>query len=231
MLAGSLVECDDEPNVFRHRPPVLNRGQRSSTGTHLAVSLLSGLVAGGTASRWNSWLTSALIAWVAASLVWLLWTWTALWPLDPSATAHLAKREDPSRVLRDLVLLFVAVGALLTVVLVVFHAHQSGLVRTLLGVACIAASWAVVHTIFTLRYARLYYVDPPGGLDFKQEPDPSYRDFAYVAFTVGMTFQVADTDIQKASIRATVLRHALLSFLFATVIIGVTVNLVAGLSK
>ena len=212
-------------------PPELNRRQRASAGTHLAVALTSGLVAGALAVRWNSWLTSALIAWVAASLVWLLWTWTALWPLDPSATAHLAKREDPSRLLRDLILLSVAVGALLTVVVVIFHAHQNGPVRTLLGVACVAGSWATVHTIFMLRYARLYYTDPPGGLDFKQDPDPSYRDFAYVAFTVGMTFQVADTDVQKPSIRATVLRHALLSFLFATVIIAVTVNLVAGLSK
>ena len=214
-----------------HPPPELNRRQRASAGTHLAVSLLSGLFVGALATRWNTWLTSALIAWVAAAVMWLLWTWTALWPLDPSVTAHLAKREDPSRVLRDLVLLSVALGALLTVVVVIFHAHQNGPVRTLLGVVCVAASWATVHTIFMLRYARLYYTDPPGGLDFKQDPDPSYRDFAYVAFTVGMTFQVADTDVQKASIRATVLRHALLSFLFATVIIAVTVNLVAGLSK
>jgi len=68
-------------------------------------------------------------------------------------------------------------------------------------------------------------------VDFKQDADPTYRDFAYLAFTVGMTFQVSDTDIGKSAIRETVLRHALISFLFGAVIIAVTINLVAGLSK
>ena len=94
-----------------------------------------------------------------------------------------------------------------------------------------AASWIVLHTILTLRYARLYYSNPKGGIDFKQDGDPTFRDFAYVAFTVGMTFQVSDTDIGKPAIRETVLRHALLSFIFGAVIIAITINLVAGLSK
>jgi uncharacterized membrane protein len=93
------------------------------------------------------------------------------------------------------------------------------------------ASWAVLHTIFVLRYARLYYSEPVGGIDFKQESDPTYRDFAYVGFTVGMTFQVSDTDIGKSTIRTAVLRHALLSFIFGAVILAITINLLAGLSK
>jgi uncharacterized membrane protein len=151
--------------------------------------------------------------------------------LEALDTARLAQREDPSRVVRDVVLLAVAVGAMVTVAVVIFHAHQSGPLRTALGVACVAASWVVLHTILTLRYARLYYTDPTGGIDFKQDADPTFRDFAYVAFTVGMTFQVSDTDIQKATIRETILRHALISFVFGAVIIAVTINLVAGLSK
>ena len=59
--------------------------------------------------------------------------------------------------------------------------------------------------------------------------EPDYRDFAYTAFTVGMTYQVSDTDITRREIRHTVLRHALLSFVFGAVIIGATVNIVAGL--
>jgi uncharacterized membrane protein len=83
-----------------------------------------------------------------------------------------------------------------------------------------------------LRYARLYYNDPRGGIEFA-EPDktPDYLDFVYVSFTVGMTFQVSDTDIQSSRIRRTVLRHALLSFLFGAVILGVTVNVVASLFR
>ena len=133
--------------------------------------------------------------------------------------------------MRDLVLLLLAVGSLLTVGLVIFRAHHSGSVRLALGVACVVASWAVLHTIFVLRYALLYYSEPVGGIDFKQEPDPTYRDFAYVGFTVGMTFQVSDTDIGKATIRTAVLRHSLLSFVFGAVILAITINLLAGLSK
>ena len=139
-------------------------------------------------------------------------------------------REDPSRRVRDLVLLLLAVGSLLTVGLVIFRAHDGGPVRLALGVAFVVASWGVLHTIFGLRYARLYFSEPVGGINFKQEFDPAYRDFAYVGFTVGMTFQVSDTDIGKGTIRTAVLRHALLSFVFGAVILAITINLLAGLS-
>jgi len=75
----------------------------------------------------------------------------------------------------------------------------------------------------------LYYTGPDGGVSFNQSEAPRYADFAYLAFTIGMTFQVSDTDLQTLAIRATVLRHALLSYLFGAVILATTVNLVAGL--
>jgi uncharacterized membrane protein len=221
----------ESSSAGRSSLPGLNRRQRASAGTHLAVSLLAGALVGGAVAAVLDWETAGLLAWIVAALVFLIWTWTAIWPLAASDTARLAQREDPSRVVRDVVLLAVAVGAMVTVAVVIFHAHQSGPLRTALGVGCVAASWMVLHTILTLRYARLYYTDPKGGIDFKQDADPTFRDFAYVAFTVGMTFQVSDTDIQKATIRETILRHALISFVFGAVIIAVTINLVAGLSK
>jgi len=71
-----------------------------------------------------------------------------------------------------------------------------------------------------------------GGIDFKTDDEqPDYRDFAYVAFTVGMTFQISDTDIQTRVIRRTVLRHALLAYLFGAVILAVAINLIANLVK
>jgi uncharacterized membrane protein len=209
----------------------LNRRQRASAGTHLLVSVFAAALAGAIAVAAGDWRNAWLIAWVAAATVFLIWTWTAIWPLDSSDTARLAQREDGSRAIRDVVLLVVSIGALLFVALVIFQATQSGPARTTLGVVCVTASWLVVHTIFALRYARLYYADPPGGLDFQQDAEPTFRDFAYVAFTVGMTFQVSDTAIQKTIIRTTVLRHALISFVFGAVIIAVTINVVAGLSR
>src|SRR5947209_6683090 len=80
-----------------------------------------------------------------------------------------------------------------------------------LGVASVVASWAVVHTIYTLRYARLYYSGDDsagesgsggGGMDFHDKHQPRFTDFAYLAFTVGMTFQVSDTELNTSAVRA-----------------------------
>jgi uncharacterized membrane protein len=204
--------------------------QRVTAGTHLLASVGVGVVLGAIVALAYDPLAGALVAWAVASLVFLGWTWTSIWPMDARDTSRVARREDPSRPLRDLVLLLLAVVSLLTVGLVIFRAHDSGPVRLMLGVACVVGSWAVLHTIFILRYAGLYYSEPVGGIDFKQEPAPTYRDFAYVGFTVGMTFQVSDTDIRNATMRVAVLRHALLSFIFGAVILAVTINLLAGLS-
>jgi uncharacterized membrane protein len=92
-------------------------------------------------------------------------------------------------------------------------------------------SWSLVHTVFTLKYARLYYTGLPGGIDFNDTGAPDYHDFAYLAFTIGMTFQVSDTNIQSKPIRRTVLRHAWLSFPLVAVIIATSINLVSGLAR
>jgi uncharacterized membrane protein len=102
----------------------------------------------------------------------------------------------------------------------------------LIGVAAlsVAISWWLVHTIFTLRYARLFYTFG-GGIDFHQDVQPRYWDFAYVAFTIAMTYQVSDTNLTSASLRETALRQALLSYLFGVVVVATTINVVAGLLK
>jgi len=120
--------------------------------------------------------------------------------------------------------------------LVIVDAGQSGsassLAQVFLSVLSVIASWTVIHTLFTLRYARLYFLDgTEGGIDFGSDDRPRYSDFAYVAFTLGMTYQVSDTTLRSARLRATALRHVLLSYLFGAVIIAVTINLVAGLMR
>jgi uncharacterized membrane protein len=92
----------------------------------------------------------------------------------------------------------------------------------------VVLSWTVVHTVFMLRYAHEYYTPPVGGIDFKSgDYEPDYRDFAYLAFTVGMTYQVSDTELNRREIRHTLLRHALLSYLFGAVILALLVNVIA----
>jgi len=82
-----------------------------------------------------------------------------------------------------------------------------------------------------LRYARIYYADIPGGVDFNEAHPPQYSDFAYLAFTIGMTYQVSDTTLRNRVLRRTVLVHALISYVFGVVIVAAGINLIAGLAK
>jgi len=99
-----------------------------------------------------------------------------------------------------------------------------------LAIGAIASSWILVHTVFTLRYAHLYYGNdikqkkPPGGLDFPNEPEPDYLDFAYFSFVIGMTSQVSDVAIGAKTMRRTALAHGVLSFGFNAIIIALTVG-------
>ena len=100
-----------------------------------------------------------------------------------------------------------------------------------LALVSVFVSWTLVHTVFTLKYARRYYSGTAGGIDFNGTGAPDYPDFAYLAFTIGMTFQVSDTNIRSRPIRRTALRHAWLLFPLGAVIIATSINLVSGLAK
>ncbi len=219
------------PSPTPSSPAPGSQPQAAGSGIRLGVSGLSGVLAGAVVVVAGSWAIGGLVAWVVAASTFLLWTWISLWPSDAERTALLARREDPSRPASDVLLLGIASASIIAVAVVIIPAGRTGWLQVSLGIACIVVSWMVVHTVFMLKYARCYYTEPDGGIDFKQDSQPSYRDFAYVAFTVGMTFQVSDTDVQKTEIRTTVLRHALISFLFSAIIIAVTINVIAGLSR
>jgi uncharacterized membrane protein len=201
----------------------------------VTVSVLVGLIAGLLAVPLAPLVLPPLVAWDVAAVIYVGWVFVKLWHLDAEETARHAEREDPTRAAADLILICAAVASLgaVGVVIVVAGGH-GGALQILEGsfaVFSVLASWAVIHTVFMLRYARLYYLDEDGGADFHQPGAPRYSDFAYVAFTVGMTYQVSDTELNTSDFRANVLRHALLSYLFGTVIVALVINLVAGLSR
>jgi uncharacterized membrane protein len=194
-----------------------------------------GLAAGIITAVYAPWQTVPLLAWSAVALSWLATLWWRIGRMGADETRRHALAEEPRRSVAGAVLLSSSVISLVAVVFGVIKAGSSrGETKGVLlaaGILTIVASWAVVHTLFTLRYAGLFYDDPDGGVDFNDDNEPSYADFAYLAFTIGMTYQVSDTDITSWRIRHTALRHALLSYLFGTVIIAATINLVAGLAK
>ena len=106
--------------------------------------------------------------------------------------------------------------------------HTMEVLLTVMAVVAVAVSWAVVHTMYALRYAHLYYREQQGGIDFHDDGPPDYRDFGYLAFTIGMSFAVSDPDIIDRTIRRTVTEHALVSYVFGAVIVGLTINVMAG---
>jgi len=207
------------------------RGRR--TVARLIVAFLAGIVAAVVASLLSGWKYVPAIAWDVTGAVFCALAWRAVWPMSAAATAERATEEDLSRANTDVLLLTASVVSLAAVTLVLAGAHHAhGVTRVELasvGLVTVAVSWLTVHTIFMLRYALLYYAEPAGGIDFGSDEPPSYRDFAYLALTLGMTFQVSDTALRTTALRGTALRHALLSYLFGAIILAVAINLVAGL--
>jgi uncharacterized membrane protein len=108
--------------------------------------------------------------------------------------------------------------------------HASQLTAAGVGLASVALSWLLVPTVCTARYATIFYA-AKAGIDFNEHDPPRYSDFAYLAFTIGMTYQVSDTNVTSKSVRAVVFRHALLSYSLGAVILAATINLVAGLAR
>ncbi|MEP6632373.1 MAG: DUF1345 domain-containing protein, partial [Lapillicoccus sp.] len=165
-----------------------------------------------------------------------VWMWASIWKLDPEATQAHSQRENPGRETTNLVVIAAGLASIVAVGAVLFGAtNDDGSIKFFeagLSVLSVFVTWTTVHTVYTTRYAQLYYEGRPGGIDFNQDDElPDYRDFAYLAFTVGMTFQVSDTDLKTKAIRRTALHQALVSFPLGTVIIASSINLVSGLAK
>ncbi|HZA09945.1 DUF1345 domain-containing protein [Mycobacterium sp.] len=212
---------------------MLIRLLRDTLAVRVAVAVLVGVAVAAVVAGHAGW-RYALAGWVAAAAVYVVWTWTVVWPMDATSTALHATREDPTRMFTDILVVVAAFGSLGGVgYLLIAGSSQSNqaIVAAAVGVVSVVAAWVSVHTLFTLHYARLYYIDEDGGINFNQQEPPCYPDFAYVAFTIGMTYQVSDTDIQDSAIRKAALRHALVSFVLGAIILAVTVNLIAGLSS
>jgi uncharacterized membrane protein len=178
------------------------------------------------------WLVSFLLGWDMVTLVFLGWVWTTIRGKDAKGTERLALAEDDSRAAADTVILGASVVSLVAIFFTLSEAAKSSgayaVLLAAIAVLSIIFGWAAIHTTFTLMYARLYYSPPSGGIDF-EDGDPDYRDFAYMAFTIGMTYQVSDTGVSQKRVRRVVTRHAVLSFVFGTMIIAVAINAVANL--
>lgn len=196
----------------------------------LAVAALVGLLVG-LLLTWTSGAAAALGGWAAAGFLYVLWTMLVVVPMGAEETLEHALREEPTRVAGHTIVLLAGLASLGGVVIVLLDGGLKGSPVTSAAVlAAIVSSWATTHTVFAMRYARMYCTEPIGGVDFHQRELPRYTDFTYIAVTVGMSFAISDTDLGASAFRRVAQVHALLSYLFGTVIVALLVNLVAGLA-
>lgn len=206
---------------------------RMNERARLACAVVVALAVAVPVALVSPWQLSVLVGWDVVAVVFVAWTWLRIGRLDGGDTCTHAKHEDTSRDANRVLLASAAVASLVGAIGALalgkhVHGPLSG-VLTAAAIGTVIVSWTLIHTLYTLRYADLYYGDIPGGFDFNSDDEPDFRDFAYVAFTVGMTFQIADTNVTDQRLRRTILVHSLLSYLFGTVIIGLTINVLAGL--
>ena len=192
-----------------------------------AIVLVVALVLG---ADWPVALTGS---WGVAALVIICVVWIRIYRMDAEKTKKNARSEDFSRPTADLVVLAASVSSLGAIGYTLARAgHSHGATKGLLialALSVVSLSWLTVHTLYLVRYGDQYYRDPIGGIEFNDQEPPDYRDFAYLALTIGMTFQVSDTTLQTKAMRRLAIRHALLSFLFVAVIGALTINTVGAL--
>lgn len=161
------------PSSTVENPP---RPKGPSVGVRVGGSAAAGALSALVVAILGPWWLIPLSGWDMAALIFVIWMWRSLWSLDAAGTAKQARRENPRRAAADSLLLSASIASLIAVGLVLVRAgHSSGLTKGLLiglGVASIILAWSVVHTVFILRYAKLYYEGIPGGVDFNEEEPP-----------------------------------------------------------
>ncbi len=200
----------------------------------LAIAVAIGAVALAVTIVFLSWQIAVLVGWDSVAVSFVVMVWASTHHRDSMTVEAQAVREDDTQVGSDVVLVGASIASLIGVTFVLLKAATAnGAAHTglaALAVASVLCSWASVHTVYMLRYARLFYTGEDGGIDFHAKGYmPTYGDFLYVALTVGMTFQVSDTDLTAMEIRRAAVRHALLSYLFGVVVVAITINVVASL--
>ncbi|MBE0011078.1 DUF1345 domain-containing protein [Arthrobacter sp. AET 35A] len=177
-----------------------------------------------------------LIAWCTAGVLALAWVWRICWRQSPEGTKRIAQEESASRVTDNAIVTACIASIAAVAVALVQSSNQTGdpvsVALVILGVLGTMVAWALVNTVYALKYARMYFIDHGAdGFDVKQETDPTYSDFAYFAFTIGMSYAGPEVEPINTEIRRKALFHALLSYFFGTVLIAVAINLVTNLGQ
>jgi uncharacterized membrane protein len=182
--------------------------------------------------------TGLMMSWDIFSLLMVTMMWIIFFNIPEASINLMAEREDDSRTVIFFIVLISVLISLLGIVILLRSSSQSLVNKNLhepVSMIGVALSWFLLHTTFTIHYAHLYYNDDgqqqgvPNGIDFPGQNHPDYLDFAYFSFVIGMTFQVSDVSISIRKIRRLALLHGIVSFLFNSIIVALTISVIANL--
>ncbi len=206
-----------------------------------ALCILLGAFAGVMGWMWLGLVgkVAFLVSWILALTIYMILLGIVIFQADGPMTKQRVSRDEPNRVFLLIVLVLVAllgnisVGVILTSVGNEHPTHARLLVG--LSVWAVIMSWFLLHTAVGQHYARLYYEDTdrhgrpyPGGMrrgfNFPGSPEPTYLDFLYVSFTVGLTYAMSDVNVTNEIQRRMVLIHSVVSFFFYSTVLGVVLN-------
>ena len=183
-----------------------------------------------------------LISWNVGTGSLLMLIWSVILTAHVSQIRRRAQTDDTNRVVIGFLVIGAASASLFAVVFLLKSSKQlppaEEALAVVLSVLAIVGSWLVVHSTFCLRYAHHYYsnadgdmdAEPAGGMEFPNQDQPDYLDFAYFAFTIGMTAQTSDVQVTSSTMRRLTLAHGLLSFGFNTVVVALSINIISQLA-
>lgn len=185
-----------------------------------------------------------IVIWISFAGTQLALSLTTIFSVHPLEMRKITKKQDLNMTVIFISVLFAAIASLFVILALLGKSHSSSGVElsmhVILSAVAVICSWALVHVVFIFRYAYLYYESAGKnkkdshyveGLEFPEEKEPDYLDFAYFSFVIGMTFQVSDVEISSKRIRRLALVHSLISFLFNTVIVALSINILSGLTQ
>jgi len=202
----------------------------------LVVAAITFLFAFGNVSPFSV----SLITWMAFALSSIILMWITILSSHPREVQRIAKLQDSSRSMIFTIVTAASLASLLAVYFLLrsVKGHSQHVNdHIMLSITAVFISWWLVHTVFTFRYAHMYYdttrddgtTRPGGGLQFPGEEQPDYLDFVYFSFVIGMTFQVSDVEISAKGIRRLAWLHGLIAFIFNTTILALSINVISGL--
>jgi uncharacterized membrane protein len=198
----------------------------------LFVVLLA--AAGAGAGIYGDWLNAIMTGFDVAALVFLLVCIHLLLDSRAAAMRRHAAQNDANRAVLLGVTALVTSVVLVTVGAELMQSETPSGPGIALIVGTLVLAWLFSNVIYALHYAHLFYSKDPdkggdcGGIDFPGETEPDYWDFLYFAFTLGMTFQVSDTDITNGRVRRIATFHSFAAFVFNIGVLAFTINVLGG---